>query len=531
MALRAVRVLALAIAGSAILALVAITLGIPATLGVRLVRFREPTWALWGALALFAVSREQPRAYLRAAAARAGSILSSGPFFLRMAAVFLGLYLLVSIRVHLSFHTFSHDFSMFDESLWWSHHGRFLYSPVLGRGYLTEHFSPILAALVPLHALFPSPFVLVAANALLLWAAVLPLRSLLDSLDLPRATRNLACLVYLANPITMAALDYGFHVEAFLPLVVFGLYAVHRLGPAWAYGALLVAALAIKEDVGLYLVGLGAFLLLAGRRRLRGIVTAAAGLAWVLAVLFVIAPRLAGSTEEYRFLSRWESWGRGPAGVLAGMASHPVALLLAVAAPTYLLFFYRLVFTPFLTRWGWTLFLIPWMVGATSGSRPQATLGLYYGLPLLSFAAVAAAHGLASGAGMRVHRSAWAPAVAALVIALNVAHFTIQPIPPERSMLSAALKAIPRRASVQAMPALYPALRYEQPKAVLMPGDSLTADYVVLRSDTTAWPFAKEQVERLAEEAIASGTYEARFLGGSFLMLRRRGGPAALHQP
>lgn len=98
-------------------------------------------------------------------------------------------------------------------------------------------------------------------------------------------------------------------------------------------------------------------------------------------------------------------------------------------------------------------------------------------------------------------------------------------------MLSAALKAIPRRASVQAMPALYPALRYEQPKAVLMPGDSLTADYVVLRSDTTAWPFAKEQVERLAEEAIASGTYEARFLGGSFLMLRRRGGPAALHQP
>jgi uncharacterized membrane protein len=523
-ALRALRILALAIAGGAILALVAITLGIPAALGVRLVRFREPTWVLWGALALFAVSRGQPRAYLRDAAANAGSILGSAPFFMRMAAASLGFYLLVSIRVHLSFHTFSHDFSIFDESLWWSHHGRFLYSPVLGRGYLTEHFSPILAALVPVHALFPSPFVLVAANALLLWAAVFPLRALLDSLDLPRATRNLACLVYLANPITTAALDYGFHVEAFLPVVVFGLYAAHRLGRAWAYGALLVAALAIKEDVGLYLVGLGAFLFLAEKRCPRGIVTAAAGLAWSLLVLAVITPRLAGGAEEYRFLSRWEAWGHGRAGVLAGMASHPVTLLVAVATATYVLFFYRLLFTPFFSRWGWTLFAIPWVVGATSGSRPQATLGLYYGLPLLSFAAIAAAHGLASGEGKRIRGGAWAPTLAALAVALNVAHFTIQPIPPERAALLAALKQIPPDASVQAMPALYTVLPYERSKTVLMPEDSLNADYVALRSDTTAWPFSREQVERLAEGAIASGTYEARFFGGTFLLLRRRHG-------
>jgi hypothetical protein len=449
-----------------------------------------------------------------------------------MAAAALALYLLVSARAHLSFHTFSHDFSMFDESLWWSHHGRFLYAPVLGRSYLTEHFSPILALLVPLHALISSPWLLVAANAALLLAAVFPLRALLDALGLPPAARNVACLVYLASPITASALDYGFHVESFLPLLVFSLYAAHLRGPAWAYAILLVAALAIKEDVGLYLAGFGAFLFAAEKRRARGAMTAAAGLAWALLVVLVVSPRLAGATGEYRFLNRWAPWGSGFGGVLGGMAAHPGAVFLALTAPTYLLFFWRLVFTPFFTRWGWVLFLIPWALGATSDSRPQATLGLYYGLPLLAFAGLAAAHGIAAlrtarrsaepGSALGRRLAALAPALAAIAVALNVAHFTIQPVPPERDAVLTEIGRIPPGATVQAMPTLYPDLRYEQPKAVLMPGDSLTAEYVLLRTDTTAWPFSTAQVNALASRAIASGTYRARFDRGGFRVLMRR---------
>lgn len=532
MALRAVRVLALGIAAAALLVLVAITLGIPTALGVPLSRFREPTWALWAALALFVTAHERPRESWRRAVGRAVSILGSGPFFGRMAATLFALYLLVSVRIHLSFHTFSHDFSMFDESLWWSHHGRFLYAPVLGRSYLTEHFSPILALLVPLHALFSSPWLLVVANAALLGTAVFPLRAMLDAIGLPPAARNVACLVYLTSPITASALDYGFHVESFLPLLVFSLYAAHLRGPAWAYAILLVAALAIKEDVGLYLVGFGAFLFVAEKRRARGALTAAAGLAWVLLVVWVVSPRLAGASGEYRFLSRWSQWGSGIGGVLGGMAAHPGAVLQALIAPTYLLFFWRLVFTPFFTRWGWLLFVIPWGLGATSGSRPQATLGLYYGLPLLAFAGLAAARGVMAVHGTRsvsesrgpvgVQVAALAPALAAIAIALNVSHFTIQPIPPGRDAVLTEIRRIPPGATVQAMPTLYPDLRYEQPKAVLMPGDSLTAQYVLLRTDTTAWPFSTVQVNALTARAIASGTYRTHFDRGGFRVLMRR---------
>ncbi|HEU4765679.1 MAG TPA: DUF2079 domain-containing protein [Candidatus Eisenbacteria bacterium] len=532
MALRAVRVLALGIAAAALLVLVAITLGIPTALGVPLTRFREPTWALWAALALFVTAHERPRESWRRAAGRAVSVLESRPFFGRMAAAALALHLLVSVRVHLSFHTFSHDFSMFDESLWWSHHGRFLYAPVLGRSYLTEHFSPILALLVPLHALFSSPWMLVVANAALLGAAVFPLRTLLDALGLPPAARNVTCLVYLTSPITASALDYGFHVESFLPLLVFALYAAHLRGPAWAYAILLVASLAIKEDVGLYLAGFGAFLFVAEKRRARGALTAAAGLAWVLLVVLVVGPRLAGATGEYRFLSRWASWGSGIGGILGGMASHPGAVLLALIAPAYLLFFWRLIFTPFFSRWGWLLFVIPWGLGATSSSRPQATLGLYYGLPLLAFAGLAAARGVAAvqetrsssepGSALGRRLAALAPALAAIAVALNVAHFTVQPIPQERDAVLTEIRRIPPGATVQAMPTLYPDLRYEQPKTVLMPGDSLMAQYILLRTDTTAWPFSTEQVNTLTDRAVASGAYRARFDRGGFRVLMRR---------
>jgi hypothetical protein len=122
--------------------------------------------------------------------------------------------------------------------------------------------------------------------------------------------------------------------------------------------------------------------------------------------------------------------------------------------------------------------------------------------------------------GARV--AALAPALAAIAVALNVAHFTVQPVPPVRDAVLTEIRRIPPGATVQAMPTLYPNLRYEQPKAVLMPGESLRADYVLLRTDTTAWPFSSAQVNALTARAIASGAYRARFDRGGFRVLMRR---------
>lgn len=516
------RCLALAVVGAALISLLLIALNLARFGPLRLSRWREPTWILYGALALFAMAREQPRAYLRTAISRVRGILESGRFFPFAAGICLALYLLSSATSHWSFHTFSHDFSMFDEALYQSHHGHFLFSPVLARSILSEHFAPVLALFVPLHALFSSPYLLVILNPLLLWIAVLPLRALLDLQGVSRIARNVACVTFLTNPITISALDYGFHVESLLPAAVFGVFLLHRRGPAWAYWTSLVLALAIKEDVGAYSVGLGAYLFVAERRRRRGFVTALAGLSWVFVALDIVSPRIPGAGEGYRFLQRWGQWGADPVGVVLGMISHPFSLAVALAASSYLLFFSRLLAAPFLGAWGWLLFAIPWVITATSGNPQHAQMSLYYGIPLLTYAGLASVVGLASRAGRRLTASRVAPALTALVIMLNVAHFSFPAVPPERQAVLAELARIPDRATVQAMSCFFPVLGYARMKTVLMPGEALEADYVVLRSSVTAWPFATAQVERLAREAVASGRYAIRFSRGGFLVLERR---------
>lgn len=518
--LRALRLLALALAGLAALLLGLIALNLAPSSPLRLQRFREPTWVLYGALALFALLREHPLEYLRGASARARAIFDSARFFPVASGVCLAIYLLSSITSHLSFHTFSHDFSMFDEALYQSHHGRLLFSPVLGRSFLTEHFSPLLLLLVPLHALVPNPYLLVLLHPLILWAAVVPLRALLDAHGVSRVARNIACVIYLTNPITTGALGYSFHIEVFLPLATFAVLLAHRTRAAWAYWALLALSLTIKEDVGIYTIGLGAYLFAAERRRVRGAMTALTGLAYVLGVLYIVTPRLSGA--GYRFLDRWASWGADPFGVAIGMAAHPLAVLGDLAAPSYPLFFYRLAAIPFLTPWGWLLFAIPWVLTATSGLRQQVQLGIYYGLPLLTYAAAAAAPALGSPALRRIASSRWGAPLAALALMLNVAHFTFHRIPPERGAVLRELGKMPREATVQAMPCFFPVLGYERSKSLLMPGDRPAADYIVLRSEETTWPFAKPEVQRLAQEAMASRQYVSLYDRGGFQILGRR---------
>src|SRR5262245_19993147 len=340
--LRGVRVLSLGIAAGAALVLVLIVAQVAQHSPLKLHRFREPTWVLYGGLALFALARPQPRAFLSGVAERAAKIFDSGRFFPALATTALALFFVVSATSHLSFHTLSHDFGIFDEALEWTLRGQLLFSPIQGHGFLAEHFSPLLLVLVPLHALWRSPWLLVAVHPLLLWAAVFPLRSLLEG-SVSRRVTNLACLIYLAHPTLASALRYGFHVEAFLPLILFALLRVARRGPALAHGALLVGALSIKEDVGLYLLGFAAWLAVAERRIRLAVITAAAALAWVSFAVFVVAPRLPGGTAQYRFLSRWSDWGQSPGEILATMASRPDLVVLALLAPPFLVFYCRLV--------------------------------------------------------------------------------------------------------------------------------------------------------------------------------------------
>ncbi len=507
-----------AAAGSVLLALVAVN---QARFGsVHFVRFREITLSIEIALVLALVLRRHPRAALGAWAVRLERLLESPRFFHAASVAMLALFVLSALTQHWAFRTSSHDFSMIDEALDRSLHGPFLFSPVLGRSFLSEHFSPILALLVPLHALFRTPYLLILIQPLALWASGVVLRDVLRDQGVPASLAALACVIYWNHARMVSTLDYLFHMECLLPLGLFVLFRLRKHAGAW-FGLALVLTLSIKEDVGLYVAGIGMWMALAERRRALGVVTALISLAWSIAAVQFAIPALAGGAS-YAFADRWSHWGHGWGGILAGFASRPASLARALFAAPYVRFFASLLLLPFASRWGWTIVMAPWILNATSSLGVQSGLSLYYGIPLLACAAIAAALAMAPASPARSLPRATGLGLAALAIVLDVSHLSFPTIPRERGAVLRAIAAIPETSLVQLMPCFDPVAGYDRRKVLLFPGEDLVAPHVVLRTEDTTWPFTAAAVESLADVATRSGKYRDRAAFPGFRVLERR---------
>jgi hypothetical protein len=178
-------------------------------------------------------------------------------------------------------------------------------------------------------------------------------------------------------------------------------------------------------------------------------------------------------------------------------------------------------FLPLATAGGWLLVAAPWIVNTTSGYPQQAGLGIYYGIPVLTFAAVAVFPALRGRTFRGLAATRLAPAFAAAMTILTVAHFTFPEVERGRSRFLAALREIPADEPVQAMACFFPVLGYERPKSLLTPGTPLEAPWVVVRLHSSTWPFHDEQVERLVRSATESGAYRVRAdVNGSMVLQR-----------
>lgn len=517
--MRILRQLSIGIALLGVFILVLITFNMARFGPVRLERFRETTWAIWGALLLFVFLRRDPIAYLRDLRGRSAAFFAHPRFFPVMSGVLLVLYVAASVTQHLAFRTFSHDFSMIDTALATTPGEAPLYSMVLGRSFLSEHVSPILFVLVPLRAVVRSPWLLVLLQPLALWASVLVLRRILDREGISPALRNLCCLVYLDHPLMVSTLLAVFHMECFLPLcVLLTTDCVRSRRPAWALLAA-VAALAIKEDVGLYMAGAAFYWVVAGRRRVWGLVVVVLSIAWVAVVLGVVFPSFHTETGA-RFLARWSRWGDDPTSIALGFLRHPLAVVRALVHEPMPRLFACLAFLPFIRPAAILLFIVPWLLNATSDNVQQASLSLYYGIPVLAFACLACLEGMRTHSFDHLRAWRWSHVVAGVVLMLNVAHFHFPEIPRDRGQVLGVIHGIPKAASVQAMSCFFPALGTDRRPVLVEPSSRPTADYVLLRRRGSTWPLDVGQVERLLRTGIESG-YTLVYASDAFAVLER----------
>lgn len=455
-------------------------------------------------------------------------------FFILAAATF-AVHIAETVLAWLSFNII-YDFAMFDEAIRNGYAGGpFMYSTLLGQPFLAHHFSPVLIVLVPLHALFRSPWFTLLAHPAIIFASMAALRAALRAAGgfSPFAV-NFICLLYLNNPVVARTLLGGFHVEVFTPLTLFSAYYFYLKDRPAAYYAMLAATLAVKEDMGFYLAGMAVFMAVNDKKYRYAFFTAAFSLAWSLAAIHIAMPLISGRAAAggYPFASRWAAWGGGLWRIARAMAADPARVMGYMFSAPSMDLFGRLLFLPLLGARALPLIFIPWLVCSTSSFELMRGYAYYYGLPLLSFSIIAAVNNLrpliAAAGGFR-YGGAAIKILCCAAFFLNFGHFAFFHYGQAHSEFREKLRGLPRDVSIQASAEIFAHMDYGLKKSAILDHGRLNAGLIVMarRMRDLSRPF--EYASAMEESALqsifsrleGSGLYKTVFKNDEFIILER----------
>ncbi|MFI5531606.1 DUF2079 domain-containing protein [Kitasatospora sp. NPDC051853] len=415
-----------------------------------------------------------------------------------------------------------------------------------GFSLLGDHFSPVLALLAPLYWIWDDPRSLILGQALL-FAAGVPLARRIAAHAFaaadPRTARraaDLTGLVYVLGWPLLVAARGGFHEVAFaapLTLLMF------ERGQARRYGGVLVAAVLLcctKEDLGLVVGAYGLVLALRARRGgdRRGLLTGlgllVAGPVAAAVTVGWLIPAMGGEPGYY-----WNYAALGTDGgdALRNVLGDPLLLVrAALDAPLKpLLLLWLLVTTLALPlRSATALCAVPLLAERILSSNPNHwSVARHYDVflwPVLVTAAVEVLGRLcADGAPRaRTYRRIGAAAAGlslALALPFGVAKLALpaawQAKPSEAALLRGAA-LIPDGASVEADNQVAPRLT-ARTDVVLVDGTPRGREYVLMRSDKRAFPFAADTEQAARIRLLEANGYQRIWSEGGAVLLHRTG--------
>jgi uncharacterized membrane protein len=338
----------------------------------------------------------------------------------------------LSVLRHRAFSTGRFDLGNMVQAVWATAHGHPLAITDL-RGEqisrLGAHVDPVLVLFAPLWWVWPSPSMLLVAQAVAIALGALPVFWLaLKHLRSERAALGLA-LAYLLYPALQWMTLSEFHPVALAtPLLLYALWYLDedRLVPFAVFAALAVLT---KEHVALVVAGLGIWYALSRRQTVTGAVIAAAGIAWAAVAVLVVIPHFhEGGSSLY---ARYSEVGGSPEGILTTAAEDPGRLLAQVFGGRSLGFLLRLIVPLALLPLASPLVLVaaaPELgIDVLSAAPTQTSIHYHYTAAAIPPLVGAAVFGIARIARRRPR---WTePLAAAAVGAALVSNYLLGPIP------------------------------------------------------------------------------------------------------
>jgi uncharacterized membrane protein len=253
-------------------------------------------------------------------------------------AVFVVVFTSATWTMHERFGTYGFDLGIYDQGTWLLSRLQAPFVTVRGLDLFGQHASYVLVLVAPLYRLWADPRLLLLLQVLFL-AVPAVVAYQLGARHLGNPAAGLAFAVaYLAYPGVQWAITWQFHPEAIAAgLLALAVLAADRRRHGTMAVLLALAALC-GEEVGLAVAGLGALLVVEGRRAV-GWRTVAAGLGWFLLATFVLLP-LANGRATRLFEATYGIAGGGPRALLQGlpaMVGHALQTGLANEGIAYLL--------------------------------------------------------------------------------------------------------------------------------------------------------------------------------------------------
>jgi uncharacterized membrane protein len=235
----------------------------------------------------------------------------------------------LSVLRHRSFETGRFDLGNMVQAVWSTAHGHPLQVTNLQgvqASRLAAHVDPILVVFAPLWWLWPSPSLLLTAQAIAVALGGLPVFWLARKhLGSERAALGFS-LAYLLFPATEWLTLNEFHPIALAcPLLLFAIWYLDedRLVPFALFAAL--AALT-REEIPLVIAGIGIWYALGRRRWLTGGAIALAGIAWTAIAIQVVIPHFNHGSGS-SFYGRYDAVGGSAVGIVRKAFTDPGRLI------------------------------------------------------------------------------------------------------------------------------------------------------------------------------------------------------------
>ncbi|NEO33761.1 MAG: DUF2079 domain-containing protein [Symploca sp. SIO3C6] len=261
--------------------------------------------------------------------------------------------LILTLHRHYTFYS-SYDQGIFNQVFWNGIHGRWFESslssqlstnvvhngevPEVYYHRLGQHFTPALLLWLPLYALFPFPATLTVLQVTLITAAGLVLYLLARVHLEPPVAAMITISFYCANAIIGPTLA-NFHDICQIPLFIFGLLLAMEKRWWFLFWVLAILILAVREDAGVSLFGVGFYLILSKRYPQVGLAVCTLSFGYMVILTNLIMPLFSDDISRRFMLERFGQYADGAEAstleIIWGMISNPWRLLVELFTPFF----------------------------------------------------------------------------------------------------------------------------------------------------------------------------------------------------